>query len=262
MLRAKKYLGSVGIGVTAPCLVEGEDGGAYVVKLKNNRLGTKVLVNEYIAARFAALAALCFPAGGPMELTEAFIGRTSRLRRARVAAGLHFASRYIEKAKYVHHRHLPFIQNKGQIAGVMLFDHLLLNDDRTLNGKNMLIQRAAEGYRFYAIDNSHLFGSGRWRTDRLEALSDRVRVNKRRAYGTLLRHYLSAADFAPYAAKFQAITKEQFAEIVDSVPREWLDDETARQALKDFLIKRFARIDLIVAKIIEEIPQASPKVEV
>ena len=50
MLEAVEYIGRVGVGVTSPSLIKGDDGFTYVVKMQNNRLGTKVLVNEYIAA--------------------------------------------------------------------------------------------------------------------------------------------------------------------------------------------------------------------
>lgn len=254
MLRAKKYLGMIQTGVTAPYLIEADDGEAYVVKLKNNRLGTKVLVNEYIASCFAEQIDLCFPPSGPIEFTESFVAHSKHMKRAKAAAGLHFASRYLKHAKYVHRYHMDFVKNKRQIAGVMLFDHLMHNADRTLNGKNMLLQHEQDGYVFYAIDNSHLFGSGRWRADNLPILAERVKMNRRRAYGTLLKHYLCPADFTPYIEQFKIMDAPRIAAIVDSIPVEWLDDEGARMALKEFLVKRCAAADLIAEKMMEFIP--------
>lgn len=254
MLRAVKYAGSVKIGVTAPRLVEGDDGKIYVVKLKNNRLGTKVLVNEYIASQFAESVDLCFPPSGPIEFTDEFIANSKRMRRAKASPGLHFASQYIGGAKYVHHYHMGWIKNKKQIAGVMLFDHLMHNPDRTLNGKNMLIKKEKDGYLLYAIDNSHLFGSGRWRTENFESLADKVKVDRRRAYGALLKHYLRPEDFAPYIEQFQRFDEEKISRIVDSIPKEWLDDEAASHALKVFLLRRCESAALIAQKVMRFIP--------
>lgn len=260
MLHAEKYLRPVGIGVTQPHLLRCDDGNVYVVKLQGNRLGPKVLVNEYIAARFAALVPLCFPPGGVIEITADFLRSCLQLRRT-AARGLHFGTRYLGRASYVHRHNLAFVQNKKEIAGVMLFDHLMHNADRTLNGKNMLLRREADGYKLYAIDNSHLFGSGRWRADRLEALAESVQVNRRRAYGTLLRHYLTAEDFAPYAAQFEAISEAQIASIVDDIPAQWLDDAAARDALKAFLCKRCAYASLIASRIAESIPNVDGRAD-
>lgn len=257
MLLAKKYLGTVGVGVTVPRLMKGDDGQVYVVKLKNNRLGTKVLVNEYIAACFSRFVELCFPPGEIIELTQDFIDGSKRLRRAKVTAGLHFASRYLPHAKYVHCYNFSFVNNKKQLAGVLLFDHLMHNADRTLNGKNMLLQRSGAGYQLYAIDNSHLFGSGRWRAENLPLLAEQVTINKRRAYGTLLKEYLHPADFAPYIAQFKAIDEEKITKMLDEVPKEWLDHEETKLRLKEFLVKRCANVQFVVDKIIASIPNVN-----
>lgn len=255
MLEAQKYLGFAGAGVTRPLLVEADDGCKYVVKLRENRLGTKVLANEYIASAFADKIDLCFPEGRIINFSETFIQSVKRLKKMQVKPGPNFASRYISRAKYVHRCHVDFIKDKNKIAGVLLFDHLLHNADRTLNAKNMLLEREDGGYRFYAIDNSHLFGSGRWRADRLEALADRVKINRHRLYGTLLRHYLKKLDFAAYIEAFKAMTQEDIAAIVEGIPHEWLPDREERAAVQKFLLKRLENIDFIAAKIMAALPE-------
>ncbi|WP_110954269.1 HipA family kinase [Anaerosinus massiliensis] len=257
MLFAKEYIGAIGVGVTVPRLIRADDDETYVVKLKNNRLGTKVLVNEYIASRIGQLTDLCFPRSDMMTLTEEFIKSSKRLVRARVIAGLHFATYYLRDCKYVHHYHLQAVTNKQQFAGVMLFDHLFHNGDRTLNGKNMLIRREIDGYRMYAIDNSHLFGSGRWEKENLAIMLNGVKLNKRRAYGTLLRHYLQEGDFVSYVEKFQTITKEQIEQIVDDIPEEWLSDIETRAELKTFLLTRCKMAEEVAAMLTASIPNVN-----
>lgn len=254
MLYAKEYIGSIGVGVTVPQLIRADDDKVYVVKLKNNRLGMKVLVNEFIASRLGIIGELCFPSSDVITLSEEFIKNSKKLTRLKAMAGLHFATYYLRSSKYVHHYHLRAVRNKTQFAGVMLFDHLFHNADRTLNGKNMLVRREIDGYHMYAIDNSHLIGSGRWTKENLAIMIHGVKLNKRRAYGTLLRHYLKESDFTAYVEKFLAISEAQIKEIVDDIPEEWLSDIETREELQRFLLARCAMAEEVATMLTALIP--------
>lgn len=254
MLTAESYLGRVGVGVTSPRLVRADDGQVYVVKLKENRLGTKVLVNEYIAAQLGEKMQLAFPESSFILFTSAFIRQYQRRLKGKVSDGIHFASRYIEGSKYVHYYHLPRVVNRNAFAGVILFDHFMHNADRTLNGKNMLVCREKEGYRLYAIDNSHLFGSGRWRSEKLPRLVTRVSLNRRRAFGALLRRYLKQSDFTPFVERLKAISEDEFSEILDEIPAEWNLPQQEKAALLAFWQRRRVLTDWIVDQITALIP--------
>lgn len=245
MLTAVTYLGSVGLGVTSPQLFKANDGLVYVVKLKNNRLGLKVLVNELLACRFASLMDLCFPPGGTIEITEELLAKTRKLRAARVEPGLHFASRYISGSRYVVRANLHRAANKSQMAGVMLFDHMFHNLDRTWNRRNLIMCRNEDKAEIYAIDNSHLFKKGRWTVAWLAKLEPKIIMNYRRAYGWLLKHYLTADDFKGYIEKVQVITDATIEVIVSEIPLEWLPDEKERQALIHYIKTRRDMIDKI-----------------
>ncbi len=257
MLIAVEYLGVIGIGVTSPRLFRANDGQLYVVKLQNNRLGQKVLVNELIACKFAQWMDLCFPPGGIIELEEAFIAKNKRLKAARVPAGRHFASLYLPDTEYVGRRNLAKAVNKKQMAGIILFDHFFHNIDRSRNRKNLLLRREAKAYRLYAIDNSHLFGQGRWTTDLLGRLAVRVRINKRRAFGWLLKYYLTEDDFTSYIAQLKKITSQQLFMLVAEIPPEWLPEQSEREALLAYLIKRRDMVDEIVGQLLRLVPKKS-----
>lgn len=254
MLIAVEYLGTVSVGVTSPRLFRASDGNVYVVKLQNNRLGQKVLVNEFLACQFAELMDLCFPDSGIIYLEEPFIEKNKRLKAARVQAGSHFASRYLNSVEYVDRRNLSRAVNKSQMAGIMLFDHMFHNVDRTWNRKNLLLRRESNAYRLYAIDNSHLFRRGRWTVESLAKLAGRIRVNKRRTFGWLLKHYLSRADFEFYIGRVKAITDHQFRLLVARIPQEWLPAQSEREALTDYLIRRRDMIEQIAAPLLQLIP--------
>ncbi len=261
MLEAVEYIGRVGVGVTSPSLIKGDDGFTYVVKMQNNRLGTKVLVNEYIAAWLGRQLELPFPFGACIRLSDEFVAQNRRRFHRRAKAGIHFASRYLKGAKYVHYYHMPQVTNKAEFAGVILFDHLFLNEDRTLNGKNLLICREANGYRMQAIDNSHLFGSGRWVTENLASIKRRFRLNQRRAYGALLKRDLCGNDFACYIARFKALDDGQIRAAMDGIPKEWGMQAADLEAIVDFIQYRREMVERIAARIIDSIPNIHRGIE-
>lgn len=245
MLTAVMYLGAVGLGVTSPQLFRADDGKAYVVKLQNNRLGTKVLVNEYLACRLASPLGLCFPPGGFIRLEEELLQKSRRLRASRVSPGVHFASQYISGSKYVVRANIVKAQNKRQMAGVMLFDHMFHNLDRTWNRRNLIICRKEEGYLIYAIDNSHLFKRGKWNIDWLTKLEPQIIMNYRRAYGWLIKYFLTVQDFEGYILKVKALSDDEIAQIIADIPLEWLPNEQERSALMHYISYRRDMIDKI-----------------
>lgn len=231
--------------MTSPQLFRADDGRVYVVKLMNNRLGLKVLANELLACRLAELIGLCFPPGDVIHIGSNILDKSKRLKTARTPAGLHFASRYISDGRYVVRSNLKKVINKEQIAGVILFDHIFHNFDRTWNRRNLIISHTDDGYKIYAIDNSHLFKRGRWNAKWLKKLEPQIIMNCRHAFGWLLKYYLSADDFKRYIEKFKGVTDQQVADIIGGIPREWLPDETERQALLRYILTRRDMIDQI-----------------
>lgn len=256
MLTAVRFLGRVGVGVTSPQLFRANDGKIYVVKLMNNRLGAKVLASELLAARYGEITGLRFPPSDVITIANGLIAKTPRLQELGCEAGCHFASLFLSRSKYLGKHSMDKAANIGEMAGIILFDHIFHNVDRTTNGKNILLRREGENYKVYAIDNSHLFRSGRWTQATLARLSDQVTIYYRFTYGRILKDYLSPADFAPYAEKMAGMRDEQISGIVDSIPSEWLADETDRQALIDYIRRRRERIPEIVEELRKHIPQS------
>lgn len=258
-LTAIAYLGSMKLGATSPQLFRGSDQQLYVVKLLGNKVGPKALANEFLAAELGEQLGLCFPASGIISIDEKLLTKSRRLRRAGVVAGPHFACKYISKTFYVDRTSLSRVVNKAEMAGVMLFDHLVHNVDRTVNRKNIIIRREATGYHMYAIDHSHLFKRGRWTVAQLASLENDLSVNTRRTYGLLLKYFLQPEDFIPYAKAIRRWSDEYLTQTIAAIPEQWLTDQAERQALLNHLLCRRNRIDEIMASLIRLIPQAHHK---
>jgi len=231
MLVALNYLGPVGRGVTRPQLFRADDGKVYVVKLQNNKLGPKVLANELLGTRIGEFLGLCFPPGDVIKLDERVLKGSRRPENA----GRHFACQFLSDTKYLNPQNLFKAKNKSEMAGVMLFDHLFHNLDRTLNRRNLLLRRETGGYHIYAVDNSHLFRRGAWTQELLENLAPKITINRYRSYGTLLQRWLKPAYFDGYLEKIGHLDDDCLGKMVAEIPQEWLPQDSDRQALRQFV---------------------------
>lgn len=238
MVIIKRDLGAVGVGVTSPRLMLGKDGRRYVVKLMTNKVGPKVLANEWLGFRLARRVGLCVPCGEMVCIPPALVHKNRSLRKMCADEGVHFGSRYMTGCEYVGRRVMRLAVNKDEVVGTMLFDHLLYNDDRTLNRKNFLARWEGRGYRIYAIDHSHLLGSGRWTEASILRRGESYAVNERRVFGWLLRHYLTREKLAPYVERILSVTDDEVAEMIAEVPPAWLTDEDRAVVLRFWQSRR------------------------
>jgi len=255
MLLAVEYLGSVGVGVTGPQFFRADDGKIYVVKLQNNRLGSKVLVSEFVAAKFGEIMGLCFPSSGIIEINEQILQQSQCLTTPEISLGRHFASLYLEHTEYVGKHNLYQGINTAEMAGVLLFDHMFHNPDRAKNRRNLLIRQEDDGYKIYAIDNSHLFRSGRWTLESINSLGTKIKPYDRYSFGLLLRDYLSPQDFLPYLEKVATIRDEDIEAIVREIPDEWLPNRAERQGLANHIKIRCAMAEKIWDILCKYIPK-------
>ncbi len=256
MLIAAEHLGSVGVGITSPQFFRGNDGKVYIVKLQNNRLGSKVLVNEFLAAQLGKIMDLIFPSCEIITITEQLLQKVPCPTTPEINLGQHFASLYLDSTEYIEKHNLSQVINTTQMAGVLLFDHMFHNPDRTNNPKNLLLRREDMGYKIYAIDNSHLFKSGNWTLESLSSLSTRIKAYQRYSFGMLLKDYLSPQDFFPYLEKVATIRKEDIERIVANCPNEWLPDNSERQGLVHHIKIRCTMAEKIMDTLCQYIPKS------
>lgn len=245
MLIASEYIGSVGVGVTGPQFFRAADDKVYVVKLQNNRLGPKVLVNEFIAAKLGEMMGLCFPPSDIIEINEQTFQKEQCPAAPEIRLGRHFASQYLEHTEYVGKNNLYKAVNSIEMAGVLLFDHMFHNADRANNKRNLLIRQENADYKIYAIDNSHLLRSGKWTLDSLHNLGAKIKIYYRYTFGLLLRDCLSPQDFLNYLEKIGDISNEMIEKIVEQIPAEWLPDKLERQGLVGYIkIRRDLSVEI------------------
>lgn len=255
MLIAVEYLSSVGTGVTSPHFFRANDGKIYIVKLQNNPLSIKVLVSELLAAKIGETMQLCFPYGSIIEITEQLLYNTPALLALDVSPGQHFASQYVYHSQYIDRRILCEVINISEMAGIMLFDHIFHNADRTSNRRNLLIQQENDKYKIVAIDNSHLFKSGKWTLESLNRLACKISIYYHRSFGLLLREYLKPQDFIPYIKRIEKISDNCINSIIEEIPQKWLPDDCERLALADYIKTRRDMLNEIYRVLCNQIPK-------
>ena len=255
MLVAVEYVGSVGCGVTRPQYFKASNGNVYVVKLQNNRLGTKVLANEYLAAQMGYLLNLRFPPSDIIEISEEYVSLQPDLAELGISAGRHFASLYLDNTEYLSKFNIRQAANIPEMAGVILFDHLFHNSDRAYNRRNLLLRQENDEFIIYAIDNSHLLRSGTWTVKALEKMATRKRVYYRYNYGILLRECLFTHDFLPFAERVRSLSDSIIDQAVDEIPVEWLPDQNERKAMAQYIKLRCSMLDEMLRKLYRQIPE-------
>ncbi|MGL5151416.1 MAG: hypothetical protein ACRC7N_12685 [Clostridium sp.] len=134
---------------------------------------------------------------------------------------------YINSPKVVNR-----ILNKNEINKIILFDHLIFNEDRH-NG-NILLQslKGTGGFYMYIIDHSHIFNLRHaWDMKKLEKLindedykDERVmKLNLDSLYNLFFELDLIDEDILKdEAIKFkECITEEKLKDIIQLIPSEW-----------------------------------------
>src|SRR5689334_13708167 len=97
-VRARNFVRKMRGGAQAH-LLEGEDGGFYVVKFTNNPQHRRILINEWLACAFLRFLQIYVPETSLVELTPEFLARSPDVylsigsRREPVPPGIHFGSR-------------------------------------------------------------------------------------------------------------------------------------------------------------------------
>lgn len=250
MLNAIEYLGKVGVGVTNPEFFRANDNKIYVVKRTNNRVGKTVLISEFLAAQLGEKLNLIFPPSDIITVEKFLLEDSSPPSK-------HFASQYIVNCQYATSENILLADNLHKMAGIILFDHIFHNVDRTNNRKNILLCKQDHCTTIYAIDNSHLFKTGRWSIAALERLAPQIKVYPNYLYGVLLKKHLSPEDFSPYLDRIKALSTNDILEIVNKIPEEWLESPELKIAVIQFITSRFFVVDKIYEELLKKIPSKS-----
>lgn len=247
-VRATRYVLPFREGGSVPALVEGDDLGMYVVKLRGAGQGAKALVAELVAGELARAAGLAVPEIVLVDLDRAIADSEPDPELAaplEASAGINLGLDYLPGSITFDPVADP-APDADTASRIVLFDALVLNVDRTPRNPNLLSWHG----RLWLIDHGaslyvhHGWGPG----DRLEGTRNPF-VEVR--HHVLLRWATALDAAAGHLGK--ALTDPVLARVVEALPASWLaadrsfdDDDTHRAAYRAWLRARVAAMPVVL----------------
>ncbi len=237
-VRATRYAAPLREGGSLPALVEADDDGMYVVKLRGAGQGPKALVAELIAGELARRAGLAVPVIAFVELDAALAPaepdqEIQDLLRASV--GLNLGLDFLPGALAFDPAATPEV-DPAVAAAVVWLDALVTNVNRTARNPNLLEWHG----RLWLIDH----GAALYQHHRTWALAERARD----PFPAIAEHVL-----LPFARSIDDVDEAlagsladgAVEEVVALVPDAWLtadgedaDPAARRRAYADYLARR------------------------
>lgn len=246
-VRAVRYVAPLREGGSAPPLVEADDEGMYVVKLRGAGQGGKVLIAELVAGEIARAAGLAVPELVYVHVDAAFGQAEPDPELAlplEASEGLNLGLDYLPGSVTFDPVAGP-APDETTASRIVLFDALVMNVDRTPRNANLLSWHDA----LWLIDHGAAlyFQHGWGPADRLEGSHDPFTEVKDHV---LLRWAGGLADAAAHMTA--TITDAVIERTVAAIPASWLDEwdgfageEDHRAAYVAWLRARVAAIPAI-----------------
>jgi hypothetical protein len=232
-------------GASQPHLWRCEDGESYVVKFRNNPQHVRVLANEMLAARLAALIGLPVPGAAFVDVPQQLLAGNPLLdfeigsRREPCAPGLQFGSRFPPCSHqslvvdFLPDRLLRRVRNLSAVfLGGLVFDKWTCNCDGRQVVFHRPLEEAGEAYAATLIDHGFCFNDGEWTFPDSPIRS----LYPRRIVYESVRGLKS---FEPYLARVENLEADEIEACARDIPTEWCGDRP--QELFDLTERLFRR---------------------
>jgi len=150
-------------------LVQGSDGKYYIVKLIGNPQGTRILGNEFVTGKLAAILDAPCPLVCAINTDQVMVDNINRTCGTSFRPGIQFAQEYLGNRPAQVFPSNPELMSKTanlrKWANAIVLDSLVQNED--LKDTHVLITLGHQGSEseFWHIDHGHCLGVGRgWNT--------------------------------------------------------------------------------------------------
>jgi HipA-like protein len=225
----------------------------YICKFQNNPQDIRILVNEYLATRLAALLGLPVPEVAIIDVPEWLIQSSPELKidlggglLRPCASGPQFGSRYVVDPQtkavfdYLPESMLKRIANIHDFLRVLAFDKWTGNAD----GRQAVFTKEPNqrDYKVWFIDQGYCFNAGEWNfpDSPLRGVFARNAVYE---------HVTSWDAFEPTLSRIEAITEDIISGIASKIPSDWFrhDFNAISRLIITLYQRRLAARDLITA---------------
>ncbi|CZR03267.1 HipA family kinase [Trichococcus collinsii] len=211
-------------GVTRPSIAEAEDGKYYVIKYLNDSMNGKGLFNEYVAYQIGQALDIPMPKQILLDFNSDFINRNEAIKIKNSRPCQCIASEYRRGNCNINPSILKRVENHQDIPGIILFDQIILNNDRSINPGNLYYDQKTK--RVLAIDHSHIFINGLvWDATCLQNLLSEGPQIVPEMNGQIykyLSHYVDGhSPFHTIQNKIHNLDLEEIRKKICAVPDEW-----------------------------------------
>jgi hypothetical protein len=227
-------------GEARACLIEGDDGFAYVVKLTNNpQGGRRVLVNEFIGSILLTQLGVATPERAFVNIDDDHMGDINNP----LPKGTHFGSRYpgtpdaIAVYDFLPDALLRSLHNRGHFLGALVFDQWVSNIDarQTIFFRQPAIPTVPSTQASWVtqmIDNGSIFAGRDWtlRVSAVQGIYGRSVV-----YGS----DLSMRACEPWLHVLLKLKFDVLNRAIAELPPDWIQGD--EQALARLLVRLYER---------------------
>ncbi|MEX2117390.1 MAG: HipA family kinase [Bacteroidota bacterium] len=267
-------------GPSRTVLVQAEDSAYYVVKLREDQRGPRILINEYIASSIFQELGIATPVPAFVEIPETFLtspGMKAALEKRRITAGLHFGSRFPgvpDRAAVwdvLPATLMPRVVNLNHLTGALLVDRWLGKTDRRhaiffrvaadvpslclLKGdRGEALQGSERYFVCQMVDNKSIFGGERWEFQDIgqsgPVYTDHCTDSRQ-----------SSVEVELWKHKIRNFSEGTLHRLRSQVPSQWVKGhEKALESLQADLLKRAGEMDAVTTsgrKPIAVVPSAT-----
>lgn len=229
-------------GQTKPYLLLCDDGYQYYVKFKENPESPRVLINEFVCTKIANLVQIPLTTNKLVKINLQFVQVYGEVIKHHIgetiSQGLHFGSQKVDKAYPItSSQMIEGSTNPSCLSDVLLFDHLVGNEDRVSNRGNILMDGTSK--KITVLDHSHAFELGPiWDHIQLShRLTDPIKPLDLSGYVySKWVPYITGTDpFENFFHNMIGLTREKMWHIINEVPAEWNINTQEKQTLLEYL---------------------------
>jgi hypothetical protein len=237
LIKLTKYLQPMQRGECKSQLFLGDDGYKYVVKLKGNPKGVRILVNELISYRLGKELGLPMASGYIVKLPANTIKKVPKINNLSFDPGIHFATLYYKNtARPSRNKRIENCINLDKVPLMIVFDHWISNKDRAPNLFNLLI-KLTSSYKLRLIDHGGCFYRN-WTEKLLKQNINKVEVYWGRLYDLFVPFIDNNNPFYEAIQTIENIDRSTLERIILDIPNEWSVTDEELNTLVDYLDHR------------------------
>ncbi|WP_350303121.1 HipA family kinase [Pediococcus acidilactici] len=245
-------------GYTHPFIVACSNNKKYVIKTKNDYTGNhKIEFNELISYRLACLLDLPIPNANIVNLPADIIENNEDMQNINVTSGPCFASEYRKGIPSITPLYLEKCNNTDDLPGILLFDQLLLNDDRGDNPGNLLFDFKTK--KILIIDHSNVFKNASiWQAEELLSYRSIPPVTvgmDGRNYLYIKKFVDGNSPFSKIIEKIKTLSPDNIHGLFKDIPLEWEIEPEEIDACERFITFQLNHYSEILKKIHSQLPQ-------